>query len=139
MNGTGSNWPAELAQHPPLRIVVGIATSGRPLILSRLLERLRLQTRIADAVIVCGPSPADVSGIDSEHPGLRCITSDRGLTIQRNAILRAGAAFDVIVFLDDDFVPCPGYLQAVGADLEIRAECANGRAVKVTQFSEEPV
>lgn len=113
MSGTGSNWPEERVHHPSLRIVVGIATSGRPLILARVLERLRLQTRIADAVIVCGASPADVSGIDSGHPGLRCITSDRGLTIQRNAILRAGAAFDVVVFLDDDFVPCPGYLQAV--------------------------
>jgi glycosyltransferase involved in cell wall biosynthesis len=113
MNGTGSNCLEERAQHPPLRIVVGIATSGRPLILARLLERLCVQTRSADAVVVCGPSPADVSGIDSGHPGLRCIMSDRGLTIQRNAILRACAAFDVVVFLDDDFVPCPGYLQAV--------------------------
>jgi glycosyltransferase involved in cell wall biosynthesis len=113
MNGGSSNWFEERLHHPPLRIAVGIATSGRPLILARVLERLRVQTRSADAVIVCGASPADVSGIDSGHPGLRCITSDRGLTIQRNAILRAGATFDVVVFLDDDFVPCPGYLQAV--------------------------
>ena len=68
MNGTGSNWPEERVHHPPLRIVVGIATSGRPLILARVLERLRSQTRIADAVIVCGASPADVSGIDLDIP-----------------------------------------------------------------------
>ena len=30
-----------------------------------------------------------------------------------------------------------GYLQAVGADLEIRAVFPDGRAVKITQFSEE--
>jgi len=29
------------------------------------------------------------------------------------------------------------YLQAVGADLEIRAVFPDGRAVKITQFSEE--
>ena len=32
-----------------------------------------------------------------------------------------------------------GYLQAVGADLEIRAVFPDGRAVKITQFSEESV
>ena len=31
------------------------------------------------------------------------------------------------------------YLQAVGADLEIRAVFPDGRAVKITQFSEESV
>jgi len=31
-----------------------------------------------------------------------------------------------------------GYLQAVGADLEIRAVFPDGRAVKITQFSEQP-
>jgi predicted XRE-type DNA-binding protein len=31
------------------------------------------------------------------------------------------------------------YLQAVGADLEIRAVFPHGRAVKITQFSEEAV
>jgi GT2 family glycosyltransferase len=116
----------ERVHHPPLRIVVGIATSGRPLTLARVLERLRSQTRIADAVIVCGAAPADVSGIESGHPGLRCITSDRGLTIQRNAILRAGAAFDVVVFLDDDFVPCPGYLQAVERIFKSRPDVVVG-------------
>src|ERR1035437_9342852 len=30
------------------------------------------------------------------------------------------------------------YLQAVGADLEIRAVFPDGRAVKITQFSEQP-
>jgi|SRR5882672_2303017 len=113
MSGTSFNWSEKRVQHAPLGIVVGIATSGRPLILARVLERLRAQTRVADAVIVCGASPADVSGLDSSQPGLRCITSDCGLTIQRNAILRAGAGFDVVVFLDDDFVPCPRYLEVV--------------------------
>src|SRR5580658_5075315 len=31
-----------------------------------------------------------------------------------------------------------GYLQAVGADLEIRAVFPDGRAVKIAQFSEQP-
>jgi glycosyltransferase involved in cell wall biosynthesis len=100
-------------QHASLGIVVGIATSGRPHILAPVLERLRAQTRIADAVIVCGTSPTDVSGVDCGQPGLHCITSDRGLTVQRNAILSAAAGFDVVVFFDDDFVPCLRYLEAV--------------------------
>jgi transcriptional regulator with XRE-family HTH domain len=31
-----------------------------------------------------------------------------------------------------------GYLQAVGADLEIRAVFPDGRAIRITQFSEQP-
>jgi DNA-binding transcriptional regulator YiaG len=31
------------------------------------------------------------------------------------------------------------YLQAVGADLEIRAVFPDGRTVKITQFSEQPI
>src|SRR5258705_6379665 len=111
MSGTGSNWPEERVHHPSLRIVVGIATSGRPLILARVLERLRSQTRIADAVIVCGSSPARGSGIESGHPGLPRITSGPGLTIQRNALLRAGPALHIVGFPHDKFVPCPRPVQ----------------------------
>jgi glycosyltransferase involved in cell wall biosynthesis len=110
----------------PLRIAVGIATSGRPLILARVLDRLCAQTRVADAVIVCGASPADVSGIDPGQRGLHCITSDRGLTMQRNAILRAAAGFDVVVFLDDDFVPGPRYLEVVEQIFESAPEVVVG-------------
>ena len=42
-----------------LNIVVGIATAGRPEILSQTLADLRRQSRIPDAVVVCAPSEAD--------------------------------------------------------------------------------
>jgi glycosyltransferase involved in cell wall biosynthesis len=113
MNGARLGLSEKKVQNAPLRIAVGIATSGRPLILGRVLECLREQTRVADAIVVSAPSMADLSGADTDQPELRCITGDRGLTVQRNAILRAVSNFNVVVFLDDDFVPCPRYLEAV--------------------------
>lgn len=113
MSGMSFNWSEERVQLEPLKIAVGIATAGRPLVLARILEHLDAQTRVADAVIVCGTSPADVLGIDLGRTGLRFITSYRGLTVQRNAILKEGAGFDVVVFFDDDFVPCLRYLEVV--------------------------
>ena len=112
MSGALPGLPEKPAR--PLRIAVGIATTGRPLILGRLLECLRGQTRAPDAIVISAPSMADVSGLDIDQPDLRCITGDRGLTIQRNAILRALSDFNVVVFLDDDFMPCPRYLEVVG-------------------------
>jgi GT2 family glycosyltransferase len=113
MNGAPLGLSEKRAQSAALKIAVGIATSGRPLILRRVLERLREQTRVADAIVVSASSMADISGVDTDQPELRCITGDRGLTIQRNAILRAVSDFNVIIFLDDDFVPCPRYLEVV--------------------------
>jgi GT2 family glycosyltransferase len=113
MNGAPLVLSEKRAQSAALRIAVGIATSGRPLILRRVLERLREQTRVADAIVVSAPSMADISGVDTDQPDLRYITGDRGLTIQRNAILRAVSDFNVIIFLDDDFVPCSRYLEVI--------------------------
>ena len=113
MNGVLPGSSEKPAQDVRLRIAVGIATTGRPLILRRALERLREQTRVPDAIVVSAPSMADVSGIDTDQTNFRCIVGDRGLTMQRNAILRAVSDFGVVVFLDDDFVPCSRYLEVV--------------------------
>jgi len=92
-----------------LRLVVGIATAGRPELVSCAVDHLRQQTRPPDLVLVAACDPADVAGVAGER--VACIFSPRGLTRQRNAILRDGSNFDVIVFFDDDFLPLPTYLE----------------------------
>jgi GT2 family glycosyltransferase len=101
------------AQQSLLRIAVGIATVGRPEILHKTLTRLKGQTRRADAIIVSTPTVEDVAGVAEAFPDVALIVSEQGLPRQRNAILDHLDGFDVVVFLDDDFIPAPDYLAAL--------------------------
>jgi GT2 family glycosyltransferase len=96
-----------------LRLAVGIATVGRPVILAQMLKRLSHQTRPADAVIVCAPAPADMEGAAEACPGITLLVGARGLPRQRNAILERLADYDAVVFFDDDFIPDERYLEVV--------------------------
>lgn len=96
-----------------LLIAVGIATVGRPAVLVQMLKRLRMQTRAPDAIIVCAPNSADVEGVAEAFSEAIILPGSRGLPHQRNVILRHVSAFDVVVFFDDDFVPCRHYLENV--------------------------
>jgi GT2 family glycosyltransferase len=96
-----------------LRLAVGIATAGRPVILAQMLRRLRLQTRAPDLVVVCAPTATDAEGAADASPGVVVLTGPRGLPRQRNAILRHLAGYDVVVFFDDDFIAADDYLAGV--------------------------
>lgn len=104
-----------LAKSCGLRVAVGIATIGRPTILVQTLARIYGQTRIPDAVVVCAPSPQDVEGVEKAYPDAVLILGPRGLTRQRNAILRHLDGFDVVIFFDDDFIPSAKYVAAAEA------------------------
>ncbi len=95
------------------RIAVGIPTVGRAAVLRETLRELRLQTRPADAVIVCGTKAADVEGAGDASPGVRLLEAEPGLPRQRNAVIAAAGDMDVVVFFDDDFLPDPTYLAAI--------------------------
>jgi GT2 family glycosyltransferase len=99
----------------PLRIAFGIATVGRPGVLIQILAEVRNQYRPPDAILVCAPSVYDVAGVPESFPDVRLIFADRGLTRQRNEILHNLDGFDVVVFIDDDFVPSPRYLASIEA------------------------
>jgi GT2 family glycosyltransferase len=112
-----------------LRIAVGIATAGRRQILSRTLDLIARQTRLPDALFV---SPAAVEDVDAASLDrlpfeAKVRQGKRGLTSQRNEILRELDAFDVIVFFDDDFFPKLDYL----AEIE-RLFLGNAAVVAVT-------
>lgn len=105
-----------------MRIAAGIATMGRPAILSETLREIGRQRRLPDLVIVCpaGPGSIDTSVFAELPYETRIVSSAAGLTRQRNAILAAAAELDAIVFLDDDFFPAPSYL--ANAEMLLRRE-----------------
>jgi Glycosyl transferase family 2 len=98
-----------------LRIAVGIATAGRRQILSRTLDLIARQTRLPDALFVSPASAEDVDAalLDRLPFEAKVRQGKRGLTSQRNEILRELDAFDVIVFFDDDFFPKFDYLAEI--------------------------
>jgi hypothetical protein len=70
----------------PLRIALGIATAGRPLILAETLREIAGQTRLPDKVFVCpaADSDFDAAGAARLPYPLGVVKSRRGLTAQRN-------------------------------------------------------
>jgi GT2 family glycosyltransferase len=95
------------------RIVVGIPTVGRASILRETLLELTRQTRRADRVIVCGTSASDLEGAMDAYPGVAVMLSQPGASRQRNVVLAAAGEADIVMFFDDDFLPDPGYLEAI--------------------------
>lgn len=99
-----------------MKLVVAIATLGRPEQVSRLVAYLDGQTRLPDAVIVSAPDASHVGDIDGRRFPVMTVFGTKGLSAQRNTALdRLGTDFDVITFFDDDFVPADDYLQRVEA------------------------
>jgi GT2 family glycosyltransferase len=101
-------------------ITVGVATCDRPEALGRCLRGLAAQSAPAAEVIVVDQAPSEEaravvagSGLDArylEQPSL-------GLSASRNLALES-ATQPVLAVTDDDCVPDPGWLAAVGEALE---------------------
>lgn len=99
-----------------LRVVVAIATKGRPEILTRTVELLGRQSRVADFILVCPAGPQDVQPEMLQlGPNIRLVNATPGLTAQRNALLAAASKSDVVVFIDDDFIAESSYLEETEA------------------------
>jgi GT2 family glycosyltransferase len=108
---------AGLPEGVRVRIAIGFATCGRADVLGAALQQVTGQTRAADRVIVCYTKPADIAGID-EQPRHFFIQSSPGLPRQRNVIVDLAQDCDVLLFLDDDFLMAPLYVEAVAAAME---------------------
>ncbi|WP_431283244.1 glycosyltransferase family 2 protein [Humitalea sp. 24SJ18S-53] len=106
-----------------MRIAIGIATRGRPTILAETIAELALQTRAPDSILVCHATSDDVNDLPQQHPDITWLRTTPGLPRQRNAILDAVEDCDVVLFLDDDFLPAPEYLEALEAVFRARPDC----------------
>ncbi len=94
----------------PTGIAIGIATKGRPGILRETLAQVAMQTVRPSRVLVCCAAPEDVAGLDAHD--VEFIMAAPGLPIQRNAILDKLGASTSILFIDDDFLMAPRYVEA---------------------------
>ncbi|MGL4635487.1 MAG: glycosyltransferase family 2 protein [Beijerinckiaceae bacterium] len=98
-------------------LIVGIASAGRPETLGETIAELGRQTRLPDRIVVCVPDGADAANVAFGQCNLSIIKGPRGLTVQRNVIIRStlvdAGPNDVLVFFDDDFFPAPDYLEEV--------------------------
>jgi GT2 family glycosyltransferase len=106
------------AAAPAMRIAVGIVTRDRAAILAATLAELARQTRPADEILI-GPTseadlPADIATTVTPLVVMLPPGAIPGAAAQRNLLLDATSA-DIVLFLDDDFIPAPGYLAAVEA------------------------
>lgn len=94
-----------------LKIIVAIATVGRADLTRRTADMLADQTRPPDTVIVVGASPADIEDVASARGCPQVHIARKGLCCQRNfALNHVRHTADILVFLDDDFIPAPDFL-----------------------------
>jgi GT2 family glycosyltransferase len=93
------------------RIAIGIATRGRASILRETILEVQAQTRAPDRIVVCHTGPEDVAGLAFGN-AVEFVTAPSGLPRQRNAILDRVTDCDVVLFLDDDFLMAPHYVEA---------------------------
>ncbi|MGR9137355.1 glycosyltransferase family 2 protein [Rhizobium leguminosarum] len=98
----------------PLRMAVGIASAGRPSILRETIDYLTTLPDQPERLIVCVPTIDDAAGL-TERLDVEVIVGSRGLTSQRNRIIQAAADTDVLIFLDDDFIPAATFLSRMAA------------------------
>lgn len=95
-----------------MKIVVAIATTGRPHVVAQCLQRFAKFSHELHRLLVIGASPQDApipAGEAEFH-----VARARGLTIQRNhALDLVGRDADIFIFVDDDYVPSEGFIDGV--------------------------
>tara|TARA_Y100000296_G_scaffold53392_1_gene61162 strand:+ start:7117 stop:8004 length:888 start_codon:yes stop_codon:yes gene_type:complete len=95
------------------RLIIGIATCGRPGVLADSLAELVSQTQTPDKVLLSPIDESkdlDLSSLPAQLTKLiQVLSGPPGLTSQRNTILKELEPDDIVLFLDDDFVMHPTY------------------------------
>jgi glycosyltransferase involved in cell wall biosynthesis len=88
----------------PLRVCLIFATRGRAELLKHVVAFVDLQTVKPGLIIVSCVSDEDVGNL-ANQPGILVIKGKPGLPAQRNnALNHVPDDFDVVIFLDDDFL-----------------------------------
>lgn len=93
-------------------IDVVICTKDRPAELARCLEALASQTRRPERVLVIDGGRSAPASAPASARGAEVVTSEPGLTRQRNVALDLSEG-DLVAFIDDDVKLEPHYLKAI--------------------------
>ncbi|ESZ67730.1 glycosyl transferase [Mesorhizobium sp. L103C119B0] len=102
-----------------MKVVVAIATFGRPEHVTRLLAQLEKQSRLPDAVIISAPDAGHIPTYMISTFPVSILLGKTGLPAQRNIALDAVVdRFDIVTFFDDDFIPEDTYLAGVSTAFE---------------------
>ncbi|HEX4179478.1 MAG TPA: glycosyltransferase [Caulobacteraceae bacterium] len=92
-------------------IAVIMPTLGRAATTRKSIGRLARQTRPPDRVLVVGVTEADVAGLSEAGIKVEIHLAPRGSCSQRNhAIGLVEGDADLVLFMDDDFLPADDYL-----------------------------
>jgi len=121
-----------------VRIAIGIATRGRPTILADVLRAVDALRREPDRLVVCHVTESDVGDLPERYPGLDFVLSAAGLPRQRNRILDCVTDCDVVLFLDDDFIPAPDWLVALEAVMLARPDCVVATGIVLADGAKGP-
>lgn len=96
-----------------LRVAVIVASCGRPTELGQLRRSLAEQTRPPDKIIFSVTDGLDLPDAD-QMSGVDVLLGPKGSCVQRNRALdRLDGRADIIVFLDDDYLPSRGMIEGV--------------------------
>ncbi|CAM5180514.1 Glycosyltransferase, GT2 family OS=Bosea thiooxidans OX=53254 GN=SAMN05660750_01273 PE=4 SV=1 [Bosea thiooxidans] len=114
-DGAGRQAAITASRGTSMRIIVGIATTGRREVLSDTLAQIAGQARKPEAILICPvqESDADWAYAATLDVPVRRVVGRAGSCAQRNAILDAAGEADIILFFDDDFLPARSYVGAV--------------------------
>jgi glycosyltransferase involved in cell wall biosynthesis len=96
-----------------MKLVIGIATRGRPEVLCDTLQDISRQTRQPDEIIVAYADGSDIGDAATRFPTIKFLLSPLGLTRQRNSIIENSIDKDLLLFIDDDFYLHETYLQII--------------------------
>ena len=96
-----------------MRLIVAIPTTNRPAVIVPTVRDIARQTRLPDGVLIVIADEADIDAqaVQGLPFPVSIQKSERGLTVQRNTALATLADDDVMLFLDDDFLMAPDYLE----------------------------
>lgn len=123
-----------------LPVTVAVCTHRRPAELARALASLVSQDPAADEVLVVDNSrdQSALALVARDFPGVRAVAEPvPGLDFARNRAL-ASATHDVVLFLDDDAVAGPGWVDAASRPLleDTRVGATTGRVEPLSLESE---
>lgn len=109
-----------------LRLVLAIATTGRPKILAQTLEDLARQSRKPDMMVISVAAAEDCEPGKLGGLGWPClvVNGPKGSSAQRNRALEMLGPNDILMMIDDDFLMAPDYLEQLMRLFETRPEVA---------------